>query len=135
EQTVGADDLVVLLEQPVDEARAEETGAAGHKYALAAVGYWRQGRLRLTHRPENRDRSSESSMQRNNELQHPCASEGAHGAVAAVTSIAPNVLLRKLRYMGRNAWKPRASTTTSPARTGRRPARSRVPSGTGSPPR
>ena len=41
-QIVGADDLMALLEQPVDQMRAEEAGSARHKDALAAVGYGRQ---------------------------------------------------------------------------------------------
>jgi hypothetical protein len=37
EQIVGADDLVTLVEQTIYEMRAEETGTARHRDALAAI--------------------------------------------------------------------------------------------------
>ena len=37
EQIVGADNVVTLVEQTIDEMRAEETGTARHQDALAAI--------------------------------------------------------------------------------------------------
>ena len=37
EEIVDAEDLVALLQQPVDQVRAEETGAAGDHHAFARI--------------------------------------------------------------------------------------------------
>ena len=43
EQVVGAEHLVAVGKQPVDEVRPEETGPAGHQDALAALVEARHG--------------------------------------------------------------------------------------------